>query len=88
MKFKEATVKVHELTKKPGNETLLRLYALYKQATSGNCDKSEPGYLMVKGKEWYKWDAWNKLKGKSKDYAEKEYVRLVELLLKKDKETK
>jgi acyl-CoA-binding protein len=35
-----------------------------------------PGAFDFKGK--YKWDAWNKLKGTSKEDAQKQYVDLLE----------
>jgi diazepam-binding inhibitor (GABA receptor modulating acyl-CoA-binding protein) len=84
MKFKEAAERVKMLNGRPDDKTLLKLYSLYKQATVGDCKKSEPSYFLMKDKEWYKWDAWNRLKGKSKQDAEKEYIRLVERLIEKD----
>jgi diazepam-binding inhibitor (GABA receptor modulating acyl-CoA-binding protein) len=82
MKFTEAAEKVKTLSEKPNDNTLLRLYGLYKQVTVGNCSIAEPWAIQVEA--WAKWNAWNQNKGKSKQVAENEYVVLVENLLKKD----
>ncbi len=58
-----------------GNDVLLDLYALYKQATSGDVSGSRPGMLDVKGRA--KYDAWAKRKGLTKDAAMQQYVALV-----------
>ncbi|KAH7291996.1 hypothetical protein KP509_29G046000 [Ceratopteris richardii] len=53
----------------------LILYGLFKQATVGDCNTSRPGFLDLKGKA--KWDAWNALKGKSKEEAMQDYITKV-----------
>jgi acyl-CoA-binding protein len=58
-----------------GNEVLLALYALYKQATLGDVAGSRPGMLDLKGRA--KYDAWAKLKGTTADAAKQQYVELV-----------
>jgi acyl-CoA-binding protein len=58
--------------------TLLKLYALYKQASSGDADGKRPGFGDMVGRA--KWDAWHELAGKAKDEAMQEYVDLVESL--------
>eukprot|EP00292_Cryptomonas_paramecium_P033018 CAMPEP_0113678186 /NCGR_PEP_ID=MMETSP0038_2-20120614/9771_1 /TAXON_ID=2898 /ORGANISM="Cryptomonas paramecium" /LENGTH=90 /DNA_ID=CAMNT_0000595723 /DNA_START=46 /DNA_END=318 /DNA_ORIENTATION=+ /assembly_acc=CAM_ASM_000170 len=61
------------------NTQKLELYGLYKQATVGDNTTDKPG--MFSGFEaGYKWDAWNKKKGTSKDQAMQEYIKLVESL--------
>jgi diazepam-binding inhibitor (GABA receptor modulating acyl-CoA-binding protein) len=60
---------------------LLELYGLYKQGTVGDNTTSKPGMFDFKGKA--KWEAWNKLKGKSKDAAKEEYTALVKTILTK-----
>ena len=50
------------LPEKPDNTTLLKIYALYKQASSGDVDGKRPGFTDMVGRA--KWDAWNDLKGK------------------------
>lgn len=51
------------------DDELLHIYSLYKQGTTGDNTTDRPGMLDLKGKA--KWDAWTKLKGKSKDAAQK-----------------
>ena len=77
-KFEDAQARAKKLTKSPSNDDLLELYALYKQATSGDVSGSRPGMLDLKGRA--KFDAWAKRKGLSKDDAMKKYVALVEKL--------
>lgn len=55
-----------------------QLYGLFKQATVGDNNDAKPGMFDLKGK--YKWEAWNKRKGLSKEDAQKEYIELVEKL--------
>lgn len=76
--FTKASEEVTQLPKKPDNETLLQLYSLYKQGSKGDVEGSRPGLLNPVGRA--KWDAWNKIKGKSKEAAMQEYVDLVEKL--------
>ena len=73
--FHTAAKEVRQLSKKPNNEQLLHLYALYKQATEGDNTTEKPGMFDLKGKA--KWEAWNSLKGKSKEDAEAEYIKWV-----------
>ncbi len=79
--FDQAAVDVKQLPRKPDNNTLLKLYALYKQATVGDVTGSRPGGFDMEGK--LKYDAWAKQKGKTKDAAMQEYITLVEGLKKK-----
>merc|ERR1712045_909947 len=76
--FDDAAAAVKALKTSPNNDELLKLYALFKQGTVGDCNTSRPGMLDMKGKA--KWDAWNGIKGKSQDDAKAEYVSLVEEL--------
>jgi acyl-CoA-binding protein len=76
--FAQAQVDVKALPEKPGNMTLLRLYALFKQATDGDVHGDKPGFADIVGK--YKYDAWAALKGTSQDFAKEQYVQLVEAL--------
>ena len=77
-KFEQAVADSKKLSEKPDNATLLRLYALFKQASSGDADGKRPGFGDMIGRA--KWDAWNAIAGKSKDDAMQEYVDLVESL--------
>ncbi len=79
-KFEKAAGDVKTLPSKPGNDTLLELYSLYKQGTVGDVSGSRPGMFDLAGKA--KYDAWSKLKGTGQDDAKQRYVDLVEKLLK------
>jgi acyl-CoA-binding protein len=76
--FESAAARSKELTKRPGNEELLQLYALFKQATDGDVAGERPGGFDFKAIA--KYDAWADLKGKPKDEAKKEYISLVDKL--------
>ncbi|XP_067370881.1 acyl-CoA-binding protein-like isoform X2 [Channa argus] len=60
---------------------MLQVYGLFKQATVGDVNTACPGMFDFTGKA--KWDAWEKLKGKSKEDAMNEYISLVEQLKQK-----
>ena len=77
-RFEKAAEDVKKLSERPDNDTLLKLYALYKQASSGDVDGKRPGFTDMVGRA--KWDAWNEAKGKSTDEAMQEYVDLIESL--------
>jgi diazepam-binding inhibitor (GABA receptor modulating acyl-CoA-binding protein) len=76
--FQQAVEKSKTLTKRPSNEELLSLYALYKQATEGDVTGDRPGGFDFKAIA--KYDAWADLKGKSKAEAIDAYVTLVDKL--------
>ena len=76
--FEQAVSRSRELTKRPSNEELLSLYALYKQATEGDVTEERPGGFDFKAIA--KYDTWADQKGKSKEQAMKEYVSLVNRL--------
>lgn len=77
-RFEQAAQDVQQLPKRPENDVLLRLYGLYKQATSGDVTGSRPGVLDMQGR--LKYDAWAKLKGTAPDQAKADYVALVDQL--------
>jgi diazepam-binding inhibitor (GABA receptor modulating acyl-CoA-binding protein) len=81
--FQSAVSKSKDLTKRPSNEELLDLYALYKQATDGDVTGERPGGFDFKAIA--KYDAWASKKGKSKDQAMQEYVDLASRLEKEYK---
>ena len=56
-------------------DVMLALYALYKQASSGDATGDRPGLLDVRGRA--KYDAWAKHKGLSTDAAMEQYIALV-----------
>ena len=76
--FTQAQEDVKQLPERPGNLTLLRLYALFKQAAEGDVNGDKPGFADIVGK--YKYDAWAALKGTDQDAAKQQYVDLVESL--------
>ncbi len=73
--FEEAAREVQKLSKRPSNDVLLKLYALYKQGSEGDVSGDRPSGFDFKGAA--KYDAWAKLKGKSKEEAQQAYVDLV-----------
>jgi acyl-CoA-binding protein len=77
-KFQAAAARSKEFTKRPSNEELLQLYALYKQSMDGDAVGNRPGGFDFKAIA--KFDAWEELKGKSKDDAMNEYISLVDNL--------
>ncbi len=76
--FEAAAAASKTLPKRPDNDTLLRLYALFKQATSGDVSGPRPGGFDFVGGA--KHDAWAKLAGTSTEDAMRAYVALVESL--------
>ena len=76
--FEKAVADTKNLPEKPDNMTLLKIYALYKQASSGDVEGKRPGFTDMVGRA--KWDAWNEIKGKSSDEAMQAYIDLIESL--------
>ena len=76
--FEQAAIDVKDLSERPDNDTLLRLYALYKQGSEGDVSGDKPGFFDFVGTA--KYEAWGKLKGMSQDAAQQQYVDLVKKL--------
>ena len=76
--FDDAVAASKNLKDRPDNETMLKMYALYKQATSGDVEGRRPGFTDMVGRA--KYDAWAGVKGKGADDAMKEYSALVKSL--------
>ena len=76
--FEAAVANSKKLSERPDNATLLRIYGLYKQATSGDNAEKKPGFGDMVGRA--KWDAWNGFKGTTKDDAMQQYIDLIESL--------
>lgn len=78
--FEQAVANSKLLSAKPDNETLLKLYSLYKQATEGDVnpenEPANPFDFVAKAK----FNAWSELKGKGKDNAMQDYIDLVNSL--------
>ncbi|MDO8776342.1 MAG: acyl-CoA-binding protein [Burkholderiaceae bacterium] len=77
-KFEAAVADSKNLTERPDNATLLKIYALYKQASVGDNADNKPGFSDMVGRA--KWDAWNGFKGTSSEDAMQQYVDLIESL--------
>jgi acyl-CoA-binding protein len=74
--FTEAVTNSKSLAAKPANDILLQLYSLYKQATEGDISTdapSNPFDFVARAKH----NAWEELKGKSKETAMQDYIDLV-----------
>ena len=79
--FEKAVADSKQLTSRPDNDTLLRLYSLYKQATEGDAPAEGPSNPFdFVGKA--KYNAWESLNGISADDAMNQYVATVEALKK------
>jgi acyl-CoA-binding protein len=76
--FEAAVANSKNLSERPDNGTLLKIYALYKQATAGDNAEKKPGFADMVGRA--KWDAWNGFKGLSSDEAMQQYIDLIESL--------
>lgn len=73
--FDQAIADSKNLPERPDNLTLLKIYALYKQAAGGDVDGEQPAMTDFVARA--KWDAWNNLKGISQDAAKQQYIDLV-----------
>jgi acyl-CoA-binding protein len=76
--FEAAAAASKTLSTRPDNDTMLKLYALFKQATSGDVTGDRPGGFDFVGAA--KYDAWAKVKGTAKDAAMRSYIDLVNSL--------
>ena len=74
-RFAQAQQDVNNLARRPDDNTMLKLYALYKQATQGDAAGERPSpFDFVKRA---KFDAWSEIKGTSTNDAMQQYVDLV-----------
>jgi acyl-CoA-binding protein len=76
--FEAAAAESKNLSERPDNATLLKIYALYKQGSIGDNTDKKPGFSDMVGRA--KWDAWNGLKGTSQDEAMQQYIDLIKSL--------
>ena len=76
--FEAAVANSKNLSERPDNATLLKIYALYKQGTAGDNAEKKPGFGDMVGRA--KWDAWNNLKGTVQADAQQQYIDLIESL--------
>jgi len=76
--FEQAVVASKSLATRPDNDTLLQLYALYKQGSSGDVSGDKPGFFDFVATA--KYEAWERIKGLSADDAMQQYIDLVSKL--------
>lgn len=71
-RFDAAVAHSKALTERPDNQTLLRLYSLYKQATDGDITGKRPSFTDLVGQA--KYDAWAKVQGTTPEAAMQAYI--------------
>lgn len=76
--FEQAYLDITRLGTRPDNHTLLRIYALYKQATDGDASGPRPGFFDFVGTA--KHEAWSRLAGLSREQAMRDYIAIVRAL--------
>ena len=76
--FEAAVAASKSLSERPDNQTLLQLYALYKQGTAGDAEDKKPGFTDMVGRA--KCDAGAANKGTGRDAAMQRYIDLIESL--------
>ena len=76
--FAQAQLDSKNLSERPDNMTLLKIYALFKQASSGDATGERPGFTDMIGRA--KWDAWHALAGTTQEQAQHQYIDLIEEL--------
>ena len=74
--FDKAVADSKELPTRPDNDTLLKIYSLYKQATEGDNHGEAPSMFDFVAKA--KYEAWKKLTGMSAEDAMNGYIEVVE----------
>ena len=76
--FEQAANAVKALTERPDDNTMLQLYALYKQGSAGDVEGDKPAFFNFVASA--KYEAWEKLAGTSMEAAREQYVELVRKL--------
>lgn len=76
--FDKAAQAARSLPQKPDDQTLLRLYALFKQGSAGDVEGARPGFFDFVGAA--KYEAWEQLRGTDREDARRQYVELVRKL--------
>jgi len=79
-RFEQALADSKLLPAKPDNDTLLKIYSLFKQGSVGDVQGDRPGMMDFVGRA--KYDAWASLKGKTKEAAQQAYIDLINSLKK------
>jgi diazepam-binding inhibitor (GABA receptor modulator, acyl-CoA-binding protein) len=73
--FEAAAAASKSLPERPDNQTLLKIYGLYKQGSEGDVSGSRPGFSDMIGRA--KFDAWAANKGTAKDSAMQQYIDMI-----------
>lgn len=76
--FAQAQIESKNLPERPDNMTLLKIYALFKQGSSGDVTGERPGMTDFVARA--KYDAWAQLQGTSREEAMQQYIDLIEEL--------
>lgn len=76
--FEQAAQRAKQLPERPDNDTMLELYALYKQGSTGDVNGEKPGFFDFVGVA--KYEAWERLRGTPQDEAKQRYIKLVNRL--------
>lgn len=76
--FAQAQSDAKQLPERPDNDTMLKLYSHYKQASEGDVSGDKPGFFDFVGVA--KYEAWEKLQGMDPAEAKQRYIDLVESL--------
>ncbi|KJV33141.1 acyl-CoA-binding protein [Luteibacter yeojuensis] len=76
--FEQASLDITRLGHRPDNDTLLRIYALYKQGAEGDVHGDKPGFFDFVGTA--KYEAWATLRGTTREQAMRDYIALVRAL--------
>lgn len=78
--FQLHALRVKTLSKRPTDEQLLKLYALFKQSTIGDCNTDEPSLFYFQ--ERSKWFAWKEFVGMPSEEAKYLYISFAQSLIK------
>ncbi|RFB73630.1 MULTISPECIES: acyl-CoA-binding protein [unclassified Herbaspirillum] len=73
--FEQTVAESKNLSERPDNMTLLKMYGLYKQGSNGDVQGDRPGMTDFVGRA--KWDAWEALKGLPQEEAQQQYIDLI-----------
>lgn len=76
--FNQAQLDSKNLSERPDNMTLLKIYALFKQGAGGDATGERPGMTDFVARA--KFDAWAALAGTSQEDAQQQYIDLIEEL--------
>ena len=76
--FNQAAADAKDLPERPDNETMLKLYSLYKQGSAGDVAGEKPGFFDFVATA--KYEAWEQLAGMDSSEAKQKYIELVNRL--------